>query len=88
MTTALEKLERVAKRVGWSLRWRSTRDQTHPAFTWTELEIRKGKELVTERPVNTMHAARDTDDNGVAQAREKIAVRVLRALPRRGAAAT
>lgn len=78
---ALDNLERVAARVRWQLRWKTTVDITHPRFDVVELDIFDGKRMVT-RAGPIVVAIADVDrERGQQRARETIAGVVLGQLP-------
>lgn len=81
-----EKLERVAKRVGWRLRWKSEALRYYPRQIEHNLDVFDGKRLVTEQPACIITVGGDPEER-TKDAREKLAFKVLSALPRRGARA-
>lgn len=56
--TALERLERFAKKHGWSFRWAVEPVPALPGMVCTSLDIREGKRLVTLGPVTAIHHER------------------------------
>ncbi len=79
MTTALERLERHAGRVGWKLRWKSEPLRVYPNLTSTKLDIIAGRRMVTAHgPIAVIWGGREATEDS---ARERVARMVLRALP-------
>lgn len=78
---ALDILERVAARVSWRLRWKSTVDLTHPRFDVVELDIFQGGRMVTRAGPMVVAIADVDRERGRGRARESIARMVLEQLP-------
>lgn len=80
MSTALEQLERIAKRVGWVLKWTTEPDVHRPAVVYRTLDIvHRGRFVLLDGPRWVM-----TPATQIEAASEKIADVILRALPRSG----
>jgi hypothetical protein len=81
MTTALEQLERVAKRVGWKLHWATEPDVNHPTLAYRSLDIvQRGKPVLLDGPQWAL-----VPEVHIERASESIAAVIMRALPSRGA---
>lgn len=81
-----QELERIAKRMGWRLAWKS-----EPLRYWHrqvehDLDVLDGKRSVLVQPAWVITVGGDQELNA-REAREKLAGKVLSALPRRGARA-
>lgn len=77
--TALEQLERVAKRVGWRLNWETKPDVDRPRLVYRSLDIiQKGRAVLLDGPRWALVPAAQVD-----RASERIASTILAALPRR-----
>lgn len=85
MTGPIEqKLEQIATRMGWRLRWSEAPLTCYPAQVCTELDVFQGNHLVTR---NGPAASIWTRADGASErARERVARMILMALPKpRGA---
>jgi hypothetical protein len=79
--TALERLEQIAKRVGWKLIWETQPDVQRPNLVYRTLDIlQRGRFVLLDGPRWALVPATQVD-----RASESIASVILGALPSRGA---
>jgi hypothetical protein len=79
MITALEELERIAKRVGWRLIWKTEPDVHRPTLVYRSLDIVcRGAPVLIDGP-RWVHCPETQEAN----ASERIAAVILQALPKR-----